>query len=326
MRFSAIVLAAGRSSRFHRPVSKLLTSLGGVEVVCHVLSSCVFNGITTSIVVNGEDDPVLKVCNDRLDAPIRFFVQDQRMGTGDAFLLTRDAWRGAYTIVINGDTPLFDDNCIKEFCDLLNQEQPDVAIVAADGEGLDLTGYGRVFAESGGFKIIEDVDCTESQKEKTLINGGVYAFSYQFLQKHVQMLEKIPFDNEKNITSYINYAFENDIKMSLFQSSFDSVRGVNTLSQFSDVQTIFYRQRADYFIEKGVLFLDRNAVSIDFGVEIEQNVTIDRGVVLRGKTKVLRGTSIGAGCVLEDAIVGKNVTLRPHSVVSYSEISEERII
>jgi len=55
-------------------------------------------------------------------------------------------------------------------------------------------------------------------------------------------------------------------------------------------------------------------------------VVVEPGVRLRGHTRVGRGTVVGAGCILTDAVVEGDVTLLPYTVVEASRISAGAIV
>ncbi len=61
-------------------------------------------------------------------------------------------------------------------------------------------------------------------------------------------------------------------------------------------------------LENGVIFLSDSGVLIDDTVEIEAGATILPGTILRGDTKISAGAVIGPNSLLENAVIGKNVT------------------
>jgi bifunctional UDP-N-acetylglucosamine pyrophosphorylase/glucosamine-1-phosphate N-acetyltransferase len=61
-------------------------------------------------------------------------------------------------------------------------------------------------------------------------------------------------------------------------------------------------------------------VWIDHGVEHAEDVVLEPGVRLRGKTRVGRGTLLDVGCVLENCVIGENVHVKAYTVASASTI------
>lgn len=57
----------------------------------------------------------------------------------------------------------------------------------------------------------------------------------------------------------------------------------------------------------GVVFLSPDGILIDDTVEIAPGATILPGTILRGATKIGKGSVIGPNSLLEDAVVGENV-------------------
>jgi bifunctional UDP-N-acetylglucosamine pyrophosphorylase/glucosamine-1-phosphate N-acetyltransferase len=70
----------------------------------------------------------------------------------------------------------------------------------------------------------------------------------------------------------------------------------------------------------GVTVREPDAVEIHDGVEIGQDTIIERGVVLRGKTKIGSNVVIDVGCVLTDVTVADGVHLKPYSIATESVI------
>ncbi|MDP9037425.1 MAG: bifunctional N-acetylglucosamine-1-phosphate uridyltransferase/glucosamine-1-phosphate acetyltransferase, partial [Myxococcota bacterium] len=64
----------------------------------------------------------------------------------------------------------------------------------------------------------------------------------------------------------------------------------------------------------------RDGVHVDAGVVLEPDVTLEAGVVLRGKTRVARGASVDIGCVLADVEVDGGATVKPYTVATDSRI------
>jgi bifunctional UDP-N-acetylglucosamine pyrophosphorylase/glucosamine-1-phosphate N-acetyltransferase len=64
----------------------------------------------------------------------------------------------------------------------------------------------------------------------------------------------------------------------------------------------------------------RGEVLIDDSVELAADVVIEHGARLRGNTRVGSGSLIDVGSVLDDAVIGENVAVKPYSVISKSEV------
>src|SRR6185369_10682733 len=84
----ALVLAAGRSTRFRSARSKLVHPLGGRPIITWVLNALRGAGAAPIVaVVSPTSGDVRAVCG----PDVRYAVQDEPRGTGDAVLAGRSA-------------------------------------------------------------------------------------------------------------------------------------------------------------------------------------------------------------------------------------------
>ena len=125
------------------------------------------------------------------------------------------------------------------------------------------------------------------------------------------------------LTDLIARASNEGRKIVTIEADFDLVRGINTRTDFSEVEQLKRSQLVQYWTEKGVHFSLPSTVYIDTDVVLEPDIEIGAGVHLLGKTMIKEGCSIGPYTVLEDVTVGSNVTIKPHSVITQSVIGAE---
>ena len=67
-------------------------------------------------------------------------------------------------------------------------------------------------------------------------------------------------------------------------------------------------------------------LSVDVGVELSQDVYLERGVVLRGKVCIESDVTIGAHSVVIDSSIKKGAIVRPMSHLEGCEVGEDAII
>lgn len=78
-------------------------------------------------------------------------------------------------------------------------------------------------------------------------------------------------------------------------------------------------------IKNGVLFLDNINVVVDENVQIEKGVVIGSGVTLLGKTKIGANSEIIGESYLQNALIGENVKIKS-SYITDSEVGKNTVV
>lgn len=321
--FLAVVIAAGRSSRFKGPTNKLLALLCGRPLVFYPLKALSLCGLPINIVVGAQSDFLKQSIKDTcVSEKISFSHQLQPRGTGDAVASSRAAWGTAENIlVINGDMPLIAPELIKNLMTHHITQRAAVSFVTSSV--LNPTGYGRVVVDAFGARIVEEKDCTHEERAISRINAGVYAFRRDFLESALPLLSTDNASGEFYLTDLVKLASQQGHVVTTVSSSFEAVQGVNTVEEFWAVEQLLRTQLVRQWTERGVHFESPNNMHLDVDVHIGQNTRIGTGVLL------LRGTIIGADClispfsILAHATVGNKTTVKSHTVIQDSLIGSE---
>src|SRR5680860_1187782 len=82
--------------------------------------------------------------------------------------------------------------------------------------------------------------------------------------------------------------------------------GVNTRVDLADAQSAMRDRICRDWMLAGVTILDPHSTHIDAAVKLAPDVTLMPNTVLRGDTRVGRGSEIGPGCTLVDTVVGED--------------------
>ena len=186
----AVVLAAGKGTRLHSEeydLPKVLREADGKPLLHYVLQALDFLPQKDTILVVGYQGEKVK---DRFsDYPAVWQVPQN--GTGHAVQCAREELRDfdGTVLVCCGDMPLLKRETYQAL--LSEHEKNDCPCTFLTGTTeLDLP-FGRILRdEKGGFlRVVEDRDCTRSQKEIRELNAGVYAFDCQELLACLELLK-----------------------------------------------------------------------------------------------------------------------------------------
>jgi bifunctional UDP-N-acetylglucosamine pyrophosphorylase/glucosamine-1-phosphate N-acetyltransferase len=104
--FGAVVLAAGRSTRFKTQKSKQLYPICGQAMVVYPLRVLESLSIPISLVLGYQRDEIRHEVEREGVKDVAFVVQEEQKGTGHALACTQHTWDKEHLLVLNGDTPL----------------------------------------------------------------------------------------------------------------------------------------------------------------------------------------------------------------------------
>ncbi|RPJ85644.1 MAG: bifunctional UDP-N-acetylglucosamine diphosphorylase/glucosamine-1-phosphate N-acetyltransferase GlmU, partial [Acidobacteria bacterium] len=160
----AVVLAAGKSTRFKSEKPKLLHKLCGKPLVCHLLDRLAALDVGRIIVVLGhESESVREVLS---DYPVDFALQEEQLGTGHATICAAPALKDleGSVLVLYGDTPLISEDTLRRLYETRDKEDADEVILTVDSPKPH--GYGRIVRDSGGaaVRIVEAQDAPPEEK------------------------------------------------------------------------------------------------------------------------------------------------------------------
>jgi len=311
------ILAAGKGTRMRSDLPKVLHLLGGRSLVERVLIGCADLQPERQLAIVGYQANRVKEA--LLDYPdLEFVEQTQQLGTGHAVqqLLPYLADFQGDLLVLNGDVPLLRPKTLKALLETHQQYQNAATILTAQIQNPQ--GYGRVFCDSSNLlkEIIEDRDCTTTQRQNRRVNAGIYCFNWQKLQAVLPQLQSNNSQQEYYITDAVNFLSP----VMVYDVADDrEILGINDRRQLATAYQILQSRIKDDWMAAGVSIIDPDSVTIDDTVKIGVDAIIEPQTHLRGNTTIGSGSRIGPGSLIENSQVGNNVTLM-YSVVVDSSI------
>lgn len=318
-KLQAIVLAAGRSSRFNTSKTKLSFTLCGQELILYPIKLLAHFEINSLLVLGYQKEVVLEVLK-KHTYTLPYIEQIDQKGTGHALLQSKTHWTAEHILVMNGDMPLISEAIIQSLLDRHFEKNATLSLVIAHNSDPSVTGYGRVIQEKNRISIVEARDLVGDPSTHCCLNAGIYLFKRTFLERYLSAIHPHPFTGELFITDLIQKASDLGEPIEMVSAPFDSIRGVNTLHDLWITEQI---KRADIiktFMSQGVRFHAPQSVHIDLNVSIEPDTTIHQGVQLRSGTRIGRGCTIDAFSIISNSTLQEGVSIYPHSIISDSEL------
>jgi bifunctional UDP-N-acetylglucosamine pyrophosphorylase / glucosamine-1-phosphate N-acetyltransferase len=321
------VLAAGKGTRMHSTLPKVLHKVCGLPLIEHVLRTA--DGISprsTTVVVGHRSDMLRSALSRHPN--LSFVVQEPQLGTGHAVLQTADALAGARgtLILLSGDVPLLTKKTLDALVlqHVTNKASATVLTVVVD----DPTGYGRIVrsAESGGqlASIVEERDATVEQRQIREINTGIYVFALDGLFDAIRRIGTENAQREYYLPDIVTI-FRNDGRRveSVRAANADEVRGINNRIELATVNRIMRDQKNAELMASGVTLEDPATAYIDRDVTIGPDTIIHPCVSLEGRTTIGAGCEIHSGVRIVNSEIGDRATILDHCVLVESRVAAE---
>ena len=311
MTTAAVVLAAGKGTRFKSDLPKVLHRVAGRSMLRWVLEALRPLGMDRVIVVVGHHADAVRAEAQAADIPGLMTVEQvHQNGTGHAARVVAEAGAldGVDTVlVLAGDSPLLTTSALSGLLRVHGTHDLTILTTHLD----DPTGYGRVVRDAARrvSRVVEERDASTEERAIREINTSMYAFRRNPL---VEQLGKLTTDNdqgEEYLTDVVAPLAAGDGGATTFSVPAELVGGVNDRAQLADAGTVLRRRILDELMRSGVTVVDPAATYVDAEVTIEPETTLLPGTHLEGSCVIARGATVGPNCRLVDTSVGEGATV-----------------
>jgi bifunctional UDP-N-acetylglucosamine pyrophosphorylase/glucosamine-1-phosphate N-acetyltransferase len=263
-----------------------------------------------------------------------FAVQAEPRGTADAVRAALDALpeSAPEIVLLSGDVPLVDPSLLVELAALRRDRGAAMALVSVT---MDEPGsLGRIMRDPDRRveRVVEARDASPDELVSHEVNAGLYAFEGGWLRARIEAVRPSPVTGEFYLPELVALARAEDRTVVALDVNDDgTLLGINDRAQLADAELAMRRRINAAHLRAGVTIRDPASTFIDADVEIGEDVTIEPGVSLRGRTIVGRDALIRSGSqivntrigertvvwasILEDSVVEADVTIGPYSHV-----------
>lgn len=323
MGFSGMILAAGKGTRMKSALPKVLHPLAGKPMLYYPIQALFDAGAERVVVVIGHDaGRVEEMLAYHFEDRVTTALQAEQRGTGDAVASGLQRLQGAQgaLAIAYGDMPLLQASVFQT----LSRSESPLPLRMLTTNLQAPTGYGRIIRNAANqvVEVKEQRDCNQQELAICEINPGVYFADLAFVREAVKQLRPSNAQRELLLTDIVKMAAQQGEVEAINWSSQD-LRGVNDRRDLAMCEKLMHRRIAEQHAVAGVTIRDVDSVYIDRTVEIESDVTLENGVVLRGFCHIASGVHVDTGCVLTDMQVGKHAHLKPYTVASQGSIGTE---
>jgi bifunctional UDP-N-acetylglucosamine pyrophosphorylase/glucosamine-1-phosphate N-acetyltransferase len=305
MSLTAIILAAGKSTRMKSRRAKPLHEICGRPMLYYIAHACFAAGCGRLLVVvgYGKDEIVAQFGGDER---ITFVEQTEQLGTGHAARVCEPQLRGTQgdVFILAGDVPLTRAEALRTLLRAHREERAAASMATAILD--DPTGYGRVVRDAKGdfVKIVEQLDCTPEQREIKEVFPSYYCCRAEDLLFALSRLKNENKKGEYYLTDIFEILKNAGKKVVAVQAvTAEDVTAPNTREQLAQADCLMQERIQRQLYEAGVTIVS------------PQNTYVESGATIGPDTVLQPYTFVG-----RDASIGRDCTIGPHAVVPRESI------
>jgi bifunctional UDP-N-acetylglucosamine pyrophosphorylase / glucosamine-1-phosphate N-acetyltransferase len=321
MNHTVVILAAGLGTRMRSKRAKVLHRAGGLALVEQVVEAArTLAPYGRIFVVTGHQAELVEALLRPLG--VGFVRQQSQKGTGHALASCRDAVpHDGLLTVLYGDTPLLTAATLGRLRDMQTDSEAAATLITTTLN--DPTGYGRILQNESGdvTAIVEEKACTPEQRKINLINSGIYCFQSELLWKHIGELTPNPASGELYLTDMAEIlAGHGHAVRPMHVDDATELLGINTRVELAAADAILRHRKNEELMLAGVTIERPETVTIDKLVQAGTDTVIEPFTRLLGATTIGQDCRIGAGAILENAILADGVTVAPYTLINDSRV------
>lgn len=314
-----LILAAGKGTRMHSNLPKVLHTIGAKPILAHVIDCAKSLKPHKIIVVYGFGGEMVK--EQFVDEDIIWVNQAEQLGTGHAvqqavpYLAPE-----ANTLILLGDVPLVDAAACKA---LIEQATDKLALLTFNKT--DPTGYGRIVREATGkvSAIVEHKDATAQQLKITEVNTGIMAMPNAHLVKWLAQLTNNNAQGEYYLTDIIALAVKDYVEVVTEISTDEwSVTGINSKLDLSQIERVHQNRIALQLLQNGVTLKDPARIDVRGTLKCGRDVEIDVNCVFEGNVILGDNVKIAANCVIKNADINACAQIAAFTHIDDAQIGE----
>ena len=307
---AVVVLAAGMGTRMKSNLAKVLHKIAGRSMLSHVLHAAKELGAGRGVVIHGPDMSAVQI-ESKSVMPCHFAEQRERLGTGHAVSMAREALTGftGVVLVLYGDVPLIKAATLRGLLGKLDAQHK-MAVLGFDADYPE--GYGRLIVKAKAvLGIVEQLDATPAQRNIKLCNSGIIAIDNNLLWKLVPLLKNKNAKGEYYLTDLVKLATKTKTKVALALCSEVEVAGVNDRSQLSVLERAFQREARRAAMQNGATLIDPDTVYFSADTKLGRDVIVEPNVFFGPKVIVSDNVEILANSHIEGTTIGEGARIGP---------------
>ena len=234
-----MILAAGKGTRMHSDLAKVLHPICGKPMLSYPLAAVRGLGCTRILAVIGHQAERIQELF--AATPVEWVVQSQQLGTAHAILcaLPRLTAFTGTVLICCGDTPLLTAETLKTLLERHHQAGVDLSVLTMVLE--EPGSYGRILRDGRGRVegIVEAKDARVEQRGIHEVNTGIYCARADLLHAVIPSIGNANAQGEYYLTDLVHRAVEQGWKVeTVVAADPQEFLGVNTRGELAAAAVI----------------------------------------------------------------------------------------
>lgn len=310
-KLTAIVLAAGKSTRMKTTLSKVLHPVRGQELILYPLQAISkLATVEQIIVVVGHNRAeVVNTLKNKLNLPDRirldFVTQKEQKGTAHAVKVALPKAISDHIVILCGDSPLITAETLVEAEKTYFQEQMDGIVLSTFLD--DPAAYGRMIRDHKAklLKITETRDLPEPERMSLKeVNSGMYFLNKRKTAEVLNRIKRNESKKEFYLTDIVEIFNEKGYNISSFvMKDHTEMLSVNTLNELATVDKIMNNRLLRNWMREGVRFVDPESTFICQDTVFGQDTVVYPFVYIEKNVTIGSHCSVGPFIHLKDGVV-----------------------
>ena len=325
MSLTTIILAAGKSTRMLSLKSKILFKISAEPIIQHVYNAA--KKIKSNDVVCVLSTPPKELIKFIKDNKILGVNQNNPCGTADA---VKSALKkipdkpNNKILILCGDVPFISAKSLNIMIKKLDKSD----LCIGTFNQVNPTGYGRIVREDNKIRrIIEEKDANDKTKKIQEINTGIICVKESVLRKYIGRVKNNNKQKEFYLTDLIQILSDNGHKISSYSIKDElETMGINSKKDLVDLERKLLVKKATALLNKGALIRDVHRTDIKGDLKVQKDVDIDINCIFEDKVSIGSNTTIGHNCYLNRCKIGKNVHIKPNTIIFGATIGDNCIV
>ena len=316
-KLNIVILAAGKGTRMHSNLPKVLHKLAGEPILAHVIECVKKLNPQKIIVVVGFGGEQVKQAF--AHEAIIWVNQAEQLGTGHAVQQAVEHLEDdATALILLGDVPLIDAESCAKLTDVGRTQLAIMSFIKADPAG-----YGRIVrgANNSVVAIVEHKDASELQRQINEVNTGMMSMPNKYLKQWLTRLQNRNAQAEYYLTDIISFAVLDDVAVSAEITTDEyAVTGINSKLDLSQIEGEFQHRQAIRLLNAGVTLANPYRIDIRGNLSCGMDVEIDANCVFEGNVSLGDNVKIASNCVIKNAVIHHGVHIAPFTHIDDAEI------
>ncbi len=302
-----VVLAAGNSKRMKSDISKIVHKILGKEIINILIDNLIDSGIKEEniIVIVGKNGDEVKSI---VKSNVKFARQEEQLGTAHALLSAEKYikdFKGELIVTV-GDNPYVNSDEIRNLINYFTNNKSVCTFISAVFPDTPPP-YGRVIRDENNdvIDVVEEIEATEEQLKIREVNSSIYMFDNKVVFPLLKLIDNNNAKKEYYLTDIIKILKIRGYKLHAIASKDYKVSiGINNKWELAVAERDFAKKLMKKLAEEdGVIFLNPDSTTIEYGVEIGRDTIIYPCSYIACSTKIGKRCKIGPNVYLKNIIV-----------------------